>query len=421
MDKLRNKVNKTLHLGERCTDIDMAYITDNGKWLLLAQIVSGLQTFAVTIILANTLVPEVLAEYRLAIASLSILLIFSLPGMQTAIMESTPKGFLGNLLVGIKSKVHFGLTGSVVALVVGSYYFYNGNETLSWIFIILAFFIPLFDSSTIYTQYLHALKKFKKAAIYNIFTRIALLLALVVVAYLSPSNSLPIILTFLAVQTLINFTFTRIVIIETETEEQNTDKGLVPYAKHLSIMAALTILAIHMDQILVWHFVGARELAIFFLAMAIPQEFLRFAGLAPSLAFPKFATANRKYIQKTLMPKMFRYFLVVLVITFLYIITAPLLFKTFLPTYTDAVQYTQVLAIVMLQAPFLLIKTYFNSIKAVKILYFLSTFFPILRIILGIILVTYLGIWGIVFAIVTEMILRVLFSIVIFKIPKMHN
>jgi len=407
--------SRLLKFIERYVGVDMKYITNNGFWLVLSQIVTGLQTLLITILLANKLSQDTLGEYRLAISALSILLLFSMPGMQTAIMESTPKGFTNNLVIGIKSKIKFGLIGSIVAFAISAYYILSNNTNLALIFISLALFIPFFDSATLYTQQLHSLKKFKRAAIYNIIVKLILLLSLTCTIFLFDVNALVLILLFLISQTALNAFFTKKTISSLEpTPKPCFDTGLIPYAKHLSVMSILLIIATHLDQILVWHFIGATELAVFFMAMAIPQEFLRFASLLPSLAFPKFAVADIAHLRLTLMSKLWKYFAVIVVIVALYILLAPYLFMLLFPTYTNAIIYTQVLALIILQSPFLIIKTFFNATKSIKTLYILSTVFPIIRISLGLVLVVLFGLWGIVSAILIEALLRNIFLVMSF-------
>ncbi|PCI28656.1 hypothetical protein COB52_03350 [Candidatus Kaiserbacteria bacterium] len=394
---------------------DLLYVLKGGSWLSVSQIAASLQSFLILFLIANFAAPDVLGEYRLVISLVAIFGIFALPGMQIAIMESTPKGFTGNLLTGVLAKLRYGIIGSILALILSAYYASIGNASLSIIMIFVALAAPLLETSALYTFYLYSRKLFKSATLYSIQAKLAALVIGGVAILLFPENIVIIIVALIGTPIVINLLFTYRV---NRSAVGSVDPGLISYSKHLSVMAGLLVLATYIDSIFVWHFLGATQLAVFFIAIAIPMELLRAAGMFPILAYPKFATENPSEIKRTLPKLIYKTFIITSAIVLIYILLAPFVFSFLFPQYSESVIYTQVISLILLQVPFLLIKTFFQTQKAVKILYVYGFVFPAIRILLSLALVIQFGLWGIITAILLEALLRTVFSVTVITLYK---
>lgn len=404
-----------LRWSEKYTKTDMVYLAHGGFWLGLAQLIASIGSFALTLVLANLLTPEVFGEYRFLMSAFLILVIFALPGMQTALMESTPKGFKRNIVVAFRESMRFGLIGSAFSLLAALYYFTKDNLSLSLGFTVIALALPFFNATSMYLFFLKALKKFESVTVYTLITRSVLLIASVIAALLFPQYAWVILAAFLLGQIIPNALFHKRTVSEYVDEEGMADPTLPSYAKHLTVMAALGLLAVQLDKILVWNMVGAEELAIFFIAYAIPQEMNRFLRLPPMLAFPKFTTTSPEVIRQTLLPKIWRYFLLISALVLVYIVLAPYIFTILFPQYTEAIIYSQALVPSVLAAAFAPILTFLITIKEKKSLYILSSYLPAIRIIVAVSSIPFLGIWGAVYAILIEATARIFFSLYFFS------
>lgn len=388
----------TLRWSERYTKTDMVYLFHGGFWLGAAQVAASLAAFALTVALANLLSPEVFGEYRFLMSAALIFTAFAMPGMRSAIIESTPKGFRGNLATAFRVMTQWGVIGAIGALATGFYYLYQGNTGLFTGFVIIALLLPWLDSSAIHLEFLKALQDFKRVAIYTLISRVILLAATVMTAFLYPQYAFAIFATFLLGTIIPSMYFHWRTARLYTTPTDVTDPALLTYAKHLSLMAAFSLLAAQIDKVLVWTMIGAEELAIFFIAYAIPQEVVRFLNIVPALAFPKFATADSRVIRRTLLPKLLKYFGAITTVVVAYIILCPIIFSVLFPQYVQAVPYSQILMLSILGSAFLPIGTYFTANKATGVLYFLSIFVPTVRIIATVVGIAFFGLWGAVYA-----------------------
>jgi len=414
MSRIKQRLVIFLQWSQKYTKTDMVYLAHGGFWLGIAQIAASAAGFLITIVLANLLAPETLGEYRFLLAGFAFLSIAALPGMRSAVRESTPKGHLANLSLAFRTMMRWGVLGSIAALGIAIYYFIQENIGLAIGFTVIALSLPFFDSSSIYIEYLNSLKKFNLSTLYVVITRIILLAVTVAAAIIYPQHAWLILAAFFLGQIVPNILFHHKTEREFVVEGAKSDSTLTHYAKHLTAMTALGLIAGQLDKMFVWEFIGAGGLAVLYIAYVIPQETSRFLGLMSALAFPKFAVADPKIIKKTLPGKLFKYFLVVASIVVTYILLAPFIFSLLFPQYTSAVMYSQVLMFGVLARTFAPIRTFLTTQKATKALYVLSIIPPAARILAAIILIIPFGLWGAVTALLIEALMRSTILLILF-------
>ena len=384
----------------------MSYLVKGSAWLSVGQLIASASAFITTIVLANFLEPSNLGEYRFLLAGFALLCIAALPGTRTALRESTPKGFRGNLPLAFNLMMRWGIIGSVISIVVAIYYGIKGDFSLSAGFIVAAMALPFNHASTAYIEYLTALKELKRLVIYTFIGRTILALSTVLAVFLFP-DSVWIIFSVVMLGTILpNIFFHHRTSKAFVTESSKSDRDLPSYSKHLSVMTGFDYFAGQMDKIFVWSIVGTEGLAIFYIAYTLPQEVVRFSGIIPRLAFAKFGANPLAETWLALLPKIFKYFLIMVLFAGTYIIIVPHIFALIFPKYPDAVAYSQALILVAVGSAFLPLKTYLFSVKDTKALYWLSIICPAVRVIAAISLISTHGIWGAVYALILESVIR---------------
>ena len=149
------------------------------------------------------------------------------------------------------------------------------------------------------------------------------------------------------------------------TESSKSDKDLPSYSKHLSVMTGFDYFAGQMDKIFVWSIVGTEGLAIFYIAYTLPQEVVSFSGSFPD-CLAKFGANPLAETWLALLPKIFKYFLIMVLFAGTCILIVPHIFALIFPKYPDAVAYSQALILVAVGSAFLPLKTYLFSVKILK-------------------------------------------------------
>jgi O-antigen/teichoic acid export membrane protein len=125
---------------------------------------------------------------------------------------------------------------------------------------------------------------------------------------------------------------------------KNEDVQIISYGKHLSLIRAIGAIASQLDKILIFHYLGAVEVAIYFFAIAPIQQINGLFKNIPTLALPKLSQRSFKEIDSVLYKRMVQLFFWGLIMAGIYILIAPYFFKIFFPKYLDSVFFSQLFA-----------------------------------------------------------------------------
>ncbi len=390
--KLRNKTYNLLRQSEKWTKTDMIYLAKGGFWLSLGQIISAISAFLLAIAFANLLPKETYGIYKYILSIVGILMIPTLSGMQTAVTQAVAQGFEGSLIPALKTKIRWGLLSGLGSMILAIYYYINNNIDLTFSFLITAIFLPFIDAFNLYGSLLNGRKQFRLSAKYNVITQTLSISGIIGVLFFS-DNIFLIIFAYFFLNTLLRFVFLKISINKLSLNKNRNPKT-IPYGKHLSLMSVISTISGNLDKILLWHFLGASDVAIYAFARAPISQLSAFLKSIITLSFPKLAINSTEAIKKTLPKKMFKFFIIIATGVIIYNILATPFFKTFFPQYLDSVKYTRVWSLVLLFFPQKLIGATLQAKMQKKELYILSITNPIIQIIMLVILLPIYGIYG---------------------------
>ncbi len=396
MRKLKTKFYNFLRWSEKYTKTDMVYLFEGSFWMGLEHFVITLLGLITVVIFANLLSPETYGSYKYILSFIGILAIPALPGMNTAITQSIAKGNEGSFIPSIKIKIKWGFLSTFFGFCFGVYYFFNQNYELAISFTLIGAFIPLMETFGLYINYLQGKKIFSQLSQYNVYSYL-ITSSILIITVLFTNNLFILLTVYLSSWTLVRLLFFKIT-LKKFPPNKNKDQNIINYSKHLSLMRLISTLSLSLDKILLWHFLGAAQVATYILASVIPTNLNGLIRILNRLAFPKLAKQNISIIKKTLLPKIFKLSLIVIIIIILYIIFAPFIFKILFPQYLNAILYSQILSLILLIQPITLITTTLTAHIKKKELYLLNIIPPIFQIILLIILIPFFGILGAIFS-----------------------
>ncbi|MDO8743467.1 MAG: oligosaccharide flippase family protein [Candidatus Azambacteria bacterium] len=411
--EIRGKIIQWLNRASDFLGTNLFYTLKGGSVLTLNNFISAAINLTLAIFFARLLPKEVYGTYSYVLAWISVLGIFALPGMDTAVIQSVARGFESSLALGLKKKIRYGTLGTLAALIIGGYYLYGGNQTLAAIFFISAVFIPLLNSFQIYNAYLVGKKEFKTSAFYGIMSQIFTASVLIVAIYLT-DNIVYIVSAYIFATVLPNFVFFIKIKIKTAKAASPNDPGIVAYAKHLSLINVISMVTPYIDQFLAFHFLGAANLATYAFATAPPEQIKGLFKGIPDLALPKFSERSEEELKKTMTRKIVIYSVFVALVVGVYITLAPLFYKIVFPQYIDAVFLSQIFALSLLSAQPTLIMGALSAHKKIKKLYLFNIISPLFQILAMAILTPLYGLMGLVVARVIGRTFNSLFAIGIY-------
>ena len=396
INSLKSKTYNFLRYTQKYTGTDNVYLARGGFWLGLRSVAATGGAFLLAIAFANLLDQKTYGSYQFVLSVIGILAIFTLPGIGISLIRSVARGQEGSYLESLKIKIIWGLGGSVTSLGISGYYFFQDNQQLALAFLVASAFIPLFSSFKIYNSFLGGRKLFSEQAKYLIIFQFIYIPLLIGVLFLT-NNFVYIVLVYLLLNTFVSlvlFLFLKKRFPPNISEDPST----IPYGKYLTLTFIIPVIAQHIDKILLFHFLGAAEVAIYAFANA-PLEMLR--GLVKNivpLSLPKFAQRNIQEIKQGLFRKIILITLFVGLIIGIYILIAPSIFKIFFPLYQESIKYSQILSLILLGAIPSLIGSVFLAHKAKKEIATSATSIAVFQIVSLVVLGYYFGFLGIILA-----------------------
>lgn len=398
--KIKSKVYGLLRSSEKYTKTDMVYLTKGTFWLTLGQVISSASSFLLAIAFANLLPKETYGIYRYILSIVGILNISTLSGMNTVIIQAVARKFEGSVIPALKMKIYWGALGSLAGLILAGYYYFQGNATLAISFLVVSAFMPFMDSFTLYDSLLSGKKLFKISVRYGIISQTTAVVISIIILFLT-KNLFLILLAYFLPWTIMRFVFLKLT-LNKFPPNQNQDPGTISYGKHLSFMGIIGTVATYLDRLLIFHYLGAIEVAIYSIAIAPPEQLKTLFKNIPALAMPKLAQRSFKEIDTLLYKRLFCLFLVGLAMAGIYFILAPYFFKIFFPKYLDSIFYSKILSLsVIFTAPLSLLNAVGNSKinnTPKKMIYQSSIIIHAILIVSLFILTPVLGIMGVIFS-----------------------
>jgi O-antigen/teichoic acid export membrane protein len=401
-------IDDVLRPYERFFHTDVRYLAKGTFWLTVGKVVGAAIAFGLSILYARYLPKELYGEYRYVLSVLSMLGVFALPGIATAIIRGVARGFDGTFSIGAKY-IFFSSFGITVAgLAVATWFFLAGNTMLAWAFIAASIVIPFAEGLGNWRAYLEGKKLFRKKTLFNIWSNIwyGALLALSVGAiyfYSLPINySLVILVLAYTVGHAIPNILFLLITLRSLPKDCISEPGSVRYGMHLSLIKAPATIANYLDAVLLHTLLGPAALALYAFAIALPEQIKGFLGVTASVAFPKLATKTDSLelseMKKKLPGKIGRAMVISFAVIIIYIAVAPYIYEIFFPRYQDSVIYSQIFALSLITFPMGVFGTAIKAEGNLKKIYIHQLLAPIIQIIALIILIPQFALWGAVFA-----------------------
>ncbi|OGG51101.1 hypothetical protein A2763_02050 [Candidatus Kaiserbacteria bacterium RIFCSPHIGHO2_01_FULL_54_36] len=400
LTRIKLRVLDLLRWSEAYTRTDMVYATQGGFWLSLAKVVGLISSLLFAVAMANLVPPEVFGTYKFVISGAAIIGAFSLGGVGTAIIQAVARGYEGALHQGTKAYLRWSFGIIAIAIAIAIYYFLNGNEVLAISFLIAGACNPLIIGFSFFGQFISGKKDFRTFSIFDTLRNVAPAFVLIATVFFT-SDPVLIILVFFVSCTVTNILLYYSTVQKYQPNEL-VDPQSIPYAKHLSLMGIMVKVAENIDKVLVFHYLGASQLAIYAFAQTPIGNLKLLNDIPARLALPKLSERSFPELKRSLPRKILLLAGIMAVIVVLYIAFAPLIFQLLFPAYLDSVIYTQVLALSLLFAPGTMFGEALTAHMKRRELYLSQAVLPIIKIALFLILLPLFGLWGAIGAIIAS-------------------
>lgn len=414
MRKIRQKTYDMLRSSEKYTKTDMIYLTKGGFWLLIGQFITALAAFLSALLFARLVPKEIYGNYKYILSLAGLAATFTLSGLSSGVLQSVARGFYGTFIEAVRTSIRWNSPIFVFAVGGAIYYLYQGNTTIGYSLIVIALLYPIIRTLEMYEAFISGTKNFRSSSLFRGIVDIGTIVA-TAIAILVTDSAFILVTVNLSAQFLLNSIFFRKVYTSISAEDRKkVEPGIINFSKHLSLQNVLANVASHLDKIIIFHYLGAAEVAIYIFALAIPQQIKGFITIVPAIAVPKISERPIKEAVN-IIPRRFGISLLILIpVVVIYIIFAPMIFQIFFPAYTEAIIYTRWYALIIL-----LMGNFSDLVltvkKAVKEKYVLNIFASLSQIILMFFLIHSFKIYGVIWAILISKYLTAILSYILVK------
>jgi len=415
MKKIKEKFYQFLRWTEKYTKTDMVYFFEGSFWWIFGRVFSFLASFLLFFVFGRFVSKEIFGIYQYVLSMAGILGLFSLGGINTALIRAIAKGIEGSFLPAMKERFKFGMLGSFFSFLISLWYFLHGNYILGTSFLILGIFLPFLATFASYGIFWQGKKRFDVQNKYFVSQNFLAVFILICFILLFRENAILIVFGYFFAFTISELIFFLKTIKNIKNiRDTHIEKETISFGKHLTIMMIPTTFSLQIDKVILWQFLGPVQLAIYTFGLRIVQ---RISEIVPfsALALPKLSERDVRKIKRGILEKFLKLFLISIPLTLIYVLICPLFFKIFFPAYLDSVPYSQVLSLILLFSPFSFLATSFLAEAKKRELYILNFAPQILKIVLFFILIPLFGIWGAVFSILFSQIFYSALTLYLFK------
>ncbi len=342
---IRSWIIRLLRLSERYVKTDMVYVAKNTFWLNLNTISTSLFAFGLSIAFAKFLPKEVYGQYQFLVSFGSAIGALTLTGMNVAVTQAVARGFDRVFLDSIRIQLRYNVLAFFLGFAIALYYFFQDDTIFGIAIVLISILLPIGNTYNTWTAFLSGRKDFKKLSIYNLIILCVYYPIMFIVSYLAPHTLVLIVVSFIATIAANLFVFLK---VKKMSVGRETEKEALDYGVKLSFSNILPIVALHIDNIAIFHFLGATPLAIYAFASNIPERFGSLCKPIASVAFPKMANQDHDTLRKHLPGKIMYFLFFMIMVSLLYIFISYPIFKTFFPAYLNAVAYSRLYIIVII-------------------------------------------------------------------------
>lgn len=410
MLKIKERTYEFLRGSENFFKADMVYLAKNSFWQTFGQAVSGAFSFVLILVFAKYLPKETYGVYKYILSLAAVLNIFTLTGVRRAVVQAVADGYDGALKVAVKYQLKWNIVLFLSFLALGAYYTINNNLEIAISLIVIGLFSPFTNAFNTYGAYLEGRREFKLNNIFSASSTVVYVLGMLIAVALSGQVVwLVFAYATTTLATTLYFYYQTLRIVS----PQNTDSGqTLSYGKKLTLIGVIAPVATQIDSIILTHFWGATQLAIYSIAMAIPVRANSFIKSLVDLGLPKFVVKSSSEIDSFFFRRILQGLVIGSLAATLYIILAPYLFRYLIPEYLDSTIYSQLLALSLVFAmPNRYISLLLESRKLSWLIFMNNLIVNIMRITLYVVFGILGGIMGLALAYVLTAFLGMLINI----------
>jgi len=400
IQKIKDKIFEISQRWGKKIRLDLPYFVRNGYWVFLRQLVGTICGSIVSITFARLASKEVFGQYQLFLSILSIVSIFSIPGLNTAVMQAVARGKDGEYKKAVKTSFLGSFLGIPVLMIVGLYYTFNGQTMIGHSLILGSIFFPFIYAPNTWDYFFQGKSRFDLSTKYFSWLTIYNTLSTVTIFLLFRNNLKTIVLGYVISYAFFNsFYFLKsLKFIKNSEYDSETRK----YGFYITKLKILELVAGNIDKILLATILSPSSLAVYSVISLIPTKAKNLVKPFVNIFFPKMAGSDQtlssvlRSKKKTLL--IFSATLLFLAVAYFFAIE-PMNKLFFGENYSEYYSLSRLyVVLVLIFLPLNILGRYVQAVRNYKVLFLTNAVYPIIQIIINFIFIFKWGILGAVLA-----------------------
>lgn len=303
---------------------------------------------------------EAYGSYQFILSVVGSMVVFSLPGIDQSLSRAVARG--NPKVVLPVARRHFLICLPVTVILLGAIPFlpYFGREDLWPLFVLAAILFPLTQpASTMFHGLTTGLRRFDVSLRANITWSIAMVVATGLILYFDPSPFL-----FYGAITLlpaIAYAYYSTTLIH-RPENKSEASAIIAYGTQITLAQLPILLSWYVDKLLISAYLGLNQLALFSVAILIPEQVKTWTKELLPISFAVQARGDDSWERRSRLIKLVLRSTVISVAGIAaYIVIAPFAMPLLFPTYPDAVFLSQIAAVTLVTQPGALLTQYLEA------------------------------------------------------------
>ncbi|HEY5382969.1 MAG TPA: hypothetical protein VIJ88_00190, partial [Candidatus Paceibacterota bacterium] len=172
MKSLQDRLHRILRWSEKYTKTDMVYLFRGGSLSLLGQGASVLASLALAVAISHFVSKESYGTYKYVLSIVTMLSVFSLNSLGSAVFQSAAQGFDGALKKAFWLNIRWSAAIFVGTFALAAYYFASGNGTIAIAVLIGGSLSPFVASVSLFGSFLGGKKDFSRLLTYGVLDNV---------------------------------------------------------------------------------------------------------------------------------------------------------------------------------------------------------------------------------------------------------
>lgn len=378
---------------------DLPYFFKNSFWISIRQVIVALSSLIMMAAFSHLVDAEVFGKYQFVLSIISLVMIFSLPGMSTALVQTIARGRDGFYADAFRRSVQMSLVGSVALIVIGLYYLFSDRALGAALFMVAAVF-PFISSFGLWEAYLHGRERFDIAARNASLLAVLQSSAVCGVAVFFPQYLVALVVAYAVSAGLANLVFHRMCQVSVRNDE--TDQQSVQFGYFMTKMSFLGVLSEQLDKLLVGILLGPSQLAAYTIISFFGLRIKDMVRPFSAMLVPKMANETslfHKILKLHAKPLLLGSFGILVFGILFYTLVIPLNTMLFSQAYAEYSYLSQWYVVtVLLSAPLTAMGYYIYAKQNTYAITLSNTVYHVLRIIINVFMIWRYGLLGAVLA-----------------------